>query len=100
MEKFWKYNVLLSILCFALYVITIFYSLKKDTDDLIPFIGSLLFLAIIQLIISVLVSVMYFKKQNIYSIVFIILQILILFIELLLIAFSAMYGMAQGEFRS
>lgn len=100
MEKFWKYNVLSGILCFVLYVIAIFYSLKEDTDKLMPVIGGLLFIAVIQLIVSVLVSIVYLKKQNIYTIIFIVLQILILFIELLFIAFLAMYGMAQGEFRN
>ena len=98
-KVFWKYNISIAIVFFGVYLMSVWGLLRYDNSKLAYPIQIILPITVLQLLISIIFCILFWRKQSkTRSLWFIILIGLLLFLELLCIRVIAMYGMAKKWF--
>jgi hypothetical protein len=97
-KVFWKYNISIAIVLFGVYLMSVWGLLRYDGSKFAYPIEIILPITVLQLLISIIFCISFWRKQSkTRSLWFIMLIGLLLFLELLCIPLIAMYGIAQGN---
>ena len=97
-KVFWKYNISIAIVLFGVYLMSVWGLLRYDNSKLAYPIQIILPITVLQLLISIIFCISFWRKQSkTRSLWFIMLIGLLLFLELLCIPLIAIYGIAQGN---
>ena len=95
---FWKYNISIAIVLFGVYLMAVWGLLRYDNSKFAYPIQIILPITVLQLLISIIFCILFWRKQPKTRSLWLIMLIgLLLFLELLCIPLIAMYGMAQGN---
>ena len=95
-KVFWKYNISIAIVLFGVYLMSFWGLLRYDNSKFAYPIQIILPITVLQLLISIIFCISFWKKQSKTRSLWLIMLIgLLLFLELLCIPVIAMYGMAK-----
>jgi len=93
-----KYNISIAIVLFGVYLMAVWGLLRYDNSKFAYPIQIILPITVLQLLISIVFCILFWRKQpKMRSLWLIMLIGLLLFLELLCIPLIAIYGMAQGN---
>ena len=95
-KVFWKYNISIAIVLFGVYLMFVWGFLRYDDSKFAYPIQIILPITFLQLLISIIFCILFWRKQSKTRSLWLIMLIgLLLFLELLYIPVIAMYGMAK-----
>ena len=95
-KVFWKYNISIAIVLFGVYLMSVWGLLRYDNSKFAYPIQIILPITVLQLLISIIFCISFWRKQSKTRSLWLIMLIgLLLFLELLYIPVIAMYGMAK-----
>ena len=97
-KVFWKYNISIAIVLFGVYLMSVWGLLRYDNSKFAYPIQIILPITVLQLLISIIFCILFWRKQSKTRSLWLIMLIgLLLFLELLCIPVIAMYGMGKGS---
>ena len=97
-KVFWKYNISIAIVLFGVYLMFVWGLLRYDDSKFAYPIQIILPITFLQLLISIIFCISFWRKQSKTRSLWLIMLIgLLLFLELLCIPLIAIYGIAQGN---